>query len=390
MVARGAAAVGSLALGSLAQLAAPLTALLTLGARPFGQFSVVYLLFAWGLSLQLSICSEPFVRHRIEHGTTEEQRRGFRAASATVGATLGVIAGSVAAAMWSWGLAVVTVVAVAGTIVRIGSRYQAVVERGLRAAARGDALFVLGFATTLALGRGHVGGTSLVLLAWAVGAVASVVLGSGVPVPRPRLVRRWVRTHSASIRPLLKDSLVLDTSAIGGAYLLLPLLSVQEFGVYRAVSNVATPARLVTDAVRPLIGRPMSHRRQRLMLAGVLALGAAATVVATLALLAVDRADLDLGVVNDLAPYAVQTGVFVGASVVGAIFYFRARAHGTSRQLWRGRLLQSGSALAGPLLGAATAGLTGAITGTAIAAAFGAAVWWLLAHRSLPDPGSVG
>src|SRR6478735_2532997 len=130
MKARGFVAAGSVLLGSLAQLAPPLTALLTLSARPFGQFSVVYLLFAWGLSLQLSICSEPFVRDRIAHGPSLEQRQGFRAASAVVGCTLGLATGLVAAFFWPWALAATTTVAVATGIIRIGTRFQAVVERG--------------------------------------------------------------------------------------------------------------------------------------------------------------------------------------------------------------------------------------------------------------------
>ena len=52
---------------SLLTLAPQLVALVSLGTEDFGKFSIVYLLFAWGASIQMSVVSEPVGR---------EQRRG--------------------------------------------------------------------------------------------------------------------------------------------------------------------------------------------------------------------------------------------------------------------------------------------------------------------------
>lgn len=384
----GAAAIASVGLGSLAQIAAPIGALLTLQAREFGEFSLLYLLFAWALSLQLSICTEPYARHRLAHGHSDDQQRMLRASSTTIALVMGLACAIGAVLLWgSATLVAATALAVFGTVVRNGARYQYVVERGLAATLRGDLAFVIAFAVALVLLLRSTDHLTAVMLAWAAGATATLVVANPPRWPGT-VLGSWVTEHRATIAPLLRESLVLDASSIGGAYVVAPLLSIHGFGVYRAVSNVATPVRLATEALRPLAARSLSPRGQRLLLFAVVVLGVVTGAAAALAVLLVDRAGVDLGVVNDLAPYAVPTGVFVGASLVGALLYYQARVHASARDLWRGRLWQSGTALLGPLAGAVLGGLTGAIVGTAVATAFGAAVWWWLARAAIRTSGS--
>lgn len=386
VLARGVVGATAVGLGGVAQVCPPIAALLLMDARQFGEFSLLYLLFAWGLSLQLSICTEPYVRHRLAHGHSATEARHLRSTSTALAAVAGLIVAAMAAVLWSsWMLATVSGLAVFATVVRNGARFQSVTERGLRTTVLGDAILVLVFGVVLFLLLGRGDDLTAVLGAWGAAGVATLVV-SPPATPAPRIVRAWVAEHGASIRPLLRESLVLDISSIGGAYLLAPVLALRDFGVYRAVSNVATPVRLAAEGLRPLAGRTLAPRTQRRLTLALIGTGVLAGLAAGLAIVAVDRFDIDLGVVNDLAPYAAPTGVFVGASLIGAVLYYRARIYATSQQLWHGRLWQSGTALVGPLVGGLAAGLDGAITGTALATAAGAVVWWRLARAHAAEP----
>lgn len=387
----GAPAAASVLLGSLAQIGPPIAALLTLPAQAFGEFSVVYLLFAWGLSMQLSICSEPWTRHRLAVGDSAADTRRFRAVSTAVGLATAVVAAGVAAFVWgTWGLVGGVSVAVFGTVVRHGARYQSVVERGLAGTLRGDVTFVTGLGVGLVLLLPRTSGLTAITGSWAAAALATLVVANPPRWPSPAALREWFAQHGRTIRPLLRDSIILDASAIGGAYALVPLLALQDFGVYRAVSNVATPVRLATEALRPLAGRELSPGGQRLLSVVLFGAGTLSGVAAALAVIGVNRAGLDVGVVNDLQPYAAPVGIFVASSLVGSALYYRARLHASPADLWRGRLWQSGTAVSAPLVGALAAGLDGAVIGTAAATAFGAAVWWKLSRArtglSRPSP----
>lgn len=370
----------AVALGSISQVAAPILALLTLGAQEFGQFSLVYLLFAWGLSVQLSVCSEPYARTSIGRPALPAAVQQYRSVSTTVAAATTLVCGATGAVLWGDPLAaLLAAVAAFTSVVRAGDRYRRVLSSGLTGPFWGDALFVAVFAaTTAAAAATGLDGLLSTLAPWAAAGTTTCLVASHPRVARRGDLASWGRDHGSHVRPLLKESLVLDASSVGGAYLLLPFLSVAGFGVYRAVSNVATPVRLLTEALRPLASRPLGPRASRLLLVTLLALGVLTGVAAWVALAAVGHYGWELGVVDDLGPHRVATAVFVGSSLVGAMAYYRARVWGSAEQLWRGRLLQSGMALLGPLVGAYVAGLDGAVAGTAGATALGALVWLLL------------
>lgn len=381
---------GALVVGSLAQVVTPIVALLTLGARDFGEFSLVYLLYAWGLSVQLSVCSEPFTRGLVRARVRADGADRYRSVSTSLAAATALVCGVTGALVWGGAVAgALGALAAFASVVRAGDRYRRVVERGLAGPVAGDAVFLVVFATTAVLSAGSLSGVEGVLVPWAVAAVTTSAVASRPRLPRRGDLTSWRREHGAHIRPLLKESLVLDASSVGGAYLLVPLLSVTGFGIYRAVSNVATPVRLVTEALRPLASRPLGPRATQVFLVGLTAAGVLAGVAAWAALVAVDHYGWDLGVVVELRDHAIGTAVFVGASLVGAMTYYRARVWASPRQLWRGRLAQSGTALAMPLVGAWAGGLDGAIAGTAAATVLGALVWVLLKPQGQdgPSPG---
>lgn len=364
-------------------LAPQLVGLVALAPRDFGKFSVVYLLFAWGASLQLSIVCEPVARAgRDGLALTREHR----AAGTWLALPIGVLAA--VASQVAWGdlaLTALSLVAVTAASFRIATRYAALLDGDWRGVLRTDVIGAVFFVVACAAAAlASLSAPLVVLTAWATAGVGVALLGPR-PVPSsPTALTTWISTRKAEIKPLLKDSLVLDASSIGTPYLLAPLLGFASFGIYRALSNVAAPVRLVIEPLRPAwagMDATALHRvLRKVSLVIALPLGALTAV----ALLVVGELPWTVGVLTDLADWWVAAGIFVALSMVSHIYYIAARLHAPAADLWRGRLIQSGTAMVLPLAGAFVDGLRGALWAFVAATAIGALVWLRQAQLRQP------
>lgn len=362
-------------------LAVQLLALLSLGAADFGSFSLLYLAFALGSSLMLSIVSEAWVRRQVD-GRPAAAWGDYARAALEVSVATGALAAILALAVPSLrDVAAVGASAVTLATFRTGARYYDARVGRAPGVAPGDALglgVTIGGAVLLLTGALPVSLEAVVVI-WAAGCAASL-LATRPFVPVSGGAPRWCRDHRREITTLLRDSLVLDAGSIGTPLLLAPLLGLAGFGVYRAVSNVAAPVRLVLNPLRPIIadrGRPAAIGRRRLFLVAT-----AATVfgmLAAAALLGIGVFRLEVGALSDLAPYALPTGLFVAANFLGHYSYIVCRAHSSGSVLLRGRILQTVSSVVLPLAGVVFAGLPGAIWGYALCTTASSLYWMMLA-----------
>ena len=365
---------------ALTTLGPQLVAIALLQPADFGQFSLAYLAFALGSSLMLSLVAEAVDWSRSPVATTN-----YLEAAAWVALLVAPCAALLALATGSGPLTA----ALLGTATffatyRVGARYLEVGTGNIRVATAADLGGALALAVCVALGIAmRTDGPVLVAAAWATSGLAAGVLGRRPRLTGPTLLGRWWHANGARARILLKDSLVLDTSSIGTPYIVAPLLGVAGFGIYRAISNVAAPVRLLLNPLRPLIARRSIDRLLSPALFGaVLGASALAGGAATACLHVLTMIDLDIGVLTATAVYAVPAGLFVAASLAGHYLYLVARSHTDGTTLWRGRLIQSGVALVVPVLGAISRNLDVAIWSYVIATVVGAVTWGaLVAHR---------
>lgn len=378
-------AVGLLA-NSVLTLLPQLVALLTLPIAEFGRFSIVYLVFAWGISLQMSVVSEPAGRARAR-GDDPGASSEFRAAATWLALAVGGLSCAMAGVLWQQAvIAAATGVAVAAACFRVAGRYRAVMDRQWTLVARSDVAGIVVFMAVYALMRTRAEGSLLTLIvAWGSAMVTVNTLGVPPRLTPPSAFTAWIRARRDDIAPLLTESLVMDAGAIGAPYAVAPLIGITDFGVYRALSNVAAPIRLLVESVRPLMSTNQRARlRWRLgVLVAVLVLPLGAAVV--LALWALGRTDWQVGVLTALTVWAVPAGIFVAANLVASVFYAAGRVHLSRRLLWHGRLSQTLLAVVLPILGAWLGGLTGAIWCYVTSTVLGAVVWAALTLRSLSD-----
>lgn len=371
---------GATAANALTLLAPQLVALFALQAEEFGLFSMVYLVYALGCSVLLSLVCESSSRRSRRTGEGSVPRSAYLGATGWVAIALGIVAAVLGVAIFdSIATMLACGVAVSAAVFRVGARFLEVQTGAWYRATLADLTSVVVLVATY-LGLVLAGRDPLLSLvvAWGVAGLVATAVGITARPSGPWVLVRWIRDHREDIPALLRESLVMDVSSIGAPFVIAPMLGAAQFGIYRAVSNVAAPVRLVLNPIRPRIAvmslRSALSRRFVLAVVGsaaFLGFGAAA------ALWAIGVRELHLGVLLSLAPYAVPSGLFVFLNFIGHYFYLVARTHADSSALWRGRLVQSGSALLLPVLGGAVGGLDWAIWMYVLSTALGAATWVL-------------
>lgn len=364
-------------------LAVQLFALVTLAPADFGSFSIAYLLFALGSSLSLSLVSEAWLRADLRDGVTAGWRE-YSSASLYLALAAGIVTLGVSLLVEPLrAVAVLGAVAVGASVYRTAARYYAVRMRESRGIFAGDlAGLVVAVVVWVALFSAGFRELWMMTLVWAAGAAASAVLSKRPTLLPPRTLRTWYRAHSTQIRPLLRDSLLMDAGSIGTPYLLAPVLGLTNFGIYRAISNVAAPVRLVLNPLRPALGaapveRQRSVRRVALVVGASILFGAGAYV----GLLIIGLIDINLGSLTAIVAFALPSAVFVTANFLGHFFYIVARSHLSGRRLLLGRIVQTGLAILVPIGGVLLAGLPGAIWGYAGCTAVSSLVWMFLVLR---------
>ncbi|GAA3735453.1 hypothetical protein GCM10022239_09380 [Leifsonia bigeumensis] len=369
--------------GALYSALTPLVALLLLKPADYGLFSIVYLIYAFGISLQYSVISEAWARARLVGSRTATWSE-YSTSLLGLGFLVGLA--SLITALLIPSLLPTSAFLGAASLLAVyqnGSRYYRVAEetyqRVIASDLAGLALFAAGFLATSGLSP-----LQRVSIAWSMGALAAVVV-LGLPyVRRASGLHLWVRSHRSAIGPLLTDSLLMDAGAIGTPFLLAGLLGPARFGVYRAVSNVALPVRLLVEPMRPAIGR--SGRSVLFSAKGLLTVGGAALGMSLAAYFAlvwvVPALPFPVGTLAALVPYSAAAAVFVAGNVLGSVYYILCRTNSTHGQILTGRFLQTGLVIVFPIVGFLIQGLAGAIWGFSVSAGISAIAWMVIAFVS--------
>lgn len=377
MTARSGVALATVT-NAVASVLSQFLALVLLGAAEYGRFALIYLFFGLATSVMLSSVSESWARTRRGREAGDDWS-SYGAVCGYLALVMGAIAAAVAlVAGIGVEAAVATAIAVTAASFRVGARYFEVHEGRNRRTVLADLAVILtlcGFWST-AIARGSVRDVDLALWAWALAGTASVALGTWPRLRGPRVLVEWVGQHGKSMRVLQGESILMDLGSMVTPLLLIPLLSISSFGVYRAVSSVAAPVRLLLNPLRPALARvdrgTIVSGKVSIAVIGV-GVAISAVVGATLALIGAFR--LPWGTLAELSPYVVPVCVYVLANMVGHFYYLGARMHATGTSLLTNRVIQTVLVSVLPLLGALTAGLWGAIWGLAVATAINAIAW---------------
>jgi hypothetical protein len=349
--------------GGLSAALVPVLAVFLLPVEDYGAFALVYLVFAEGWSIQLSAVSDTWARRRAA-GETAGTWGDYTGALASVSGAAALL--TLLVGWWVYDSAVLGLamaVAVGTSLYRQGARYHHAVAHGPRSVLPSDVVAVA--VLVLALVGLRASGQPLLtalLLAWAVSGVASAVfflrgaLRGGGPLA-------WYRRNDRTVRVLLGESLLMDAGATGTPVLVAPILGLHDFGIYRSVSSLSVPLQLLIDPVRPYLSQVGPRRLGQPRTVGALAgVAVAIGVAGYAALVLVVPAVLSFSpVLVALSGFAVPCSLFVAFQFLTYVLNIFARMTVGHRRLIIGRAVHTVFAIALPVAGALTAGVTGAI-----------------------------
>ncbi|MFJ3312110.1 hypothetical protein ACIPJU_04780 [Micrococcus endophyticus] len=376
-----------LILFSIANLGVPIVAMLALQPAQYGAFSLVYLAGAFANTLQLSTVSEVWVRAGADTHTENSWNR-FSNATILVGVAGGAVAAVVALISPEtrpyWPLLFVAVFA---QVYANGSSFRALRLFDWRYVLPSGALgSVTVLASAVVLFALPAAGLMEVLLSWAIVKVAMLL---GARPPRRIDVREsfaWLRTNKKDISTLISDGAIANLSNIGPPYMVAPILGLMHFGTYRALENLSGPIRTVISSLRPALTRLPLRRLGSAKLAMQVGLGSLVIgVIAFLTLRGLESADLDLGTLNSLYPFAPLVALYMTAITLWGLYPLLARQVAVSRHVITLRASLSVVAILGPVGGAVGWGLPGALWGQIIHIWVAALAWWILVNRSVKD-----
>jgi hypothetical protein len=365
-------------------LAVQLLALVTLLPADFGSFSLIYLLFAFGGTLSFSLVSEAWLRRGLS-GEGEATWEEYSSVSTYLAIAIGTVAFLLSIAIEPLRhVALVGAIATSTAVYRGTARFYSVRMGDGRGVFSGD---LAGLLVTLAVWAplyfSGVRGLLTMAIVWAAGSVASALFSRRPSVQKPSTTAQWFRHHSAQIRALLGDSLLANSSAIGTPYVLAPILGLADFGIYRAVSNVSAPVRLILAPLAPqLASRPVERQRSPRHASKVIGSSLAFGFAAYVALRAIDALSLDLGALSSLTAFALPTGLFVSANFLGHYFSLIARANLAVKSLRLGRIVYAIIGVVVPIATSVPWGLSGAIWGYTLCAVVSGLLWMFLVVRS--------
>lgn len=277
--------------------------------------------------------------------------------------------------------------AVGLSIFKVGERNRVLKTGTINMVLFSDAAFLLGF---VILSFGYAASeipksADGVLGVWCLATVVSLVPLKVTVQISARPFFGWVSLNWNTIKHLIGDSLLLDFGGIGVPLLLLPLIGLSNFGIYRAASNVASPVKLLLDSIRA----KFSHEVLRQLIwwpiifsivIGSWVLG----MLAYLTLIVIETWRIPMGTLMELARYSVPIGILVTGTAINGIYYLAVRLSGSPNLLLQGRVVSLVLAVGLPFSGAFLGSTEGAIYGLAVSVLTSGVLWVLLSIRHAP------
>ena len=368
----------AVAANGIAVLGPPLVTVLTVDAETYGFFSLVYIVYSLGSTLVVSVVSDAAARSS-ESSRILRSKRSYIPPVTHISLIVGVVALVLCLAVPELrSSAIPAPLAIGASTYRLGARYQEVYTGRYPVALRADLAMAIGLLVGWPLFSILLGGPSALVAfsSWAFAGFSSLLLGTKPEFGTRACLPNWYSARKREIRPLLGEAMFTEVTAVLGPLVLIPMLDVAKFGVYRATFNVAAPMRAMFSAIRPTIAarrlEELASRRVFAVLAIACAMSGGGAYVA---LRLIGMLGWFGGAIQELAVHALPVSLYVTSSVFYTFWYLVARKHASTRNLLMARVCQSFLLVACPAFGAWIFALEGAIWGVFSAMLTSGIVW---------------
>lgn len=339
--------------------------LLLLEPLNFGYYSIIQLMVILGSSVSLALINEADVR-RINSGFQVSSWRDFSAITFWLSLVFFLLTLSVSliydqlrenAILWAFG--------VGFAVYRGAARYRLTQEKLITRLVIGDISGIILIITTISwlyhLNSGLWTLTDILVL-WLAAQLIGTMFTKFPSSINPFRVARWLRDRKRQIFALMPDSFLQDMGSFWGPYMIALILDVQSLGIYRAVTTVAAPIRLILTPLRPIFAKHASGTKFSLGTLGVVSgISIVSGVLAALALHVLSFEGDAFGVLGELSVFVTPVGVYVAGNFLSYFYSIKGRAVLPALILIRTRIVQAILLGLLPLLGASLCGLEGAV-----------------------------
>jgi hypothetical protein len=378
--------LGSSALNSIA---VQIIAILTLPPTQYGRFSLTYLIYGLSLSLGLSLVSEPWIRTRHTSHDSECDWDDYSRVAVTLALFSAVAVFGFA--LWSHPLPLTLTFcfATALSVYRAQARFFAAAIRDRRHVVPADLAGAIAIVAAWALATMWIDRLLALCVAWAVGAIAQVLLSLKPHPPAWKPIRDWFHLRAALVRALLADSMLLDVSSILVPYILTLFMNMADVAVYLAISSMLVPVRLLLTPLRPLFVR--RDRQWHTSGYSLFRIGAAGSSLGmacwgVLTLLSHLHIFAQSTFAQAASSFSGAIGFFIAVNFVSTYYYYVSRLYLSGRHLVHLRLMVSGSAAVLPVLCFFEWSLNGAVWGRIVAALLGTVLIILYLRKAPSNP----
>lgn len=375
--------LATVAVNSAVAITPSLVTLLFVDASVYGYFSLIYIAYIIGSNLLYSAVLEAIVRSGGSGKVFES--RELIAVITQLSIVVGVLASVIALGVIGMKPATIAGgVALGLTNYRHGCRYVEVYNNRYLIAVRADAMFLVGLLIGWICFWQVAGEPTLdtVFLSWSIAGVMATLAGTKPDIGKLTLWGRWYRRYKKQINPLLGEAGVTEISNVLSPIVLVPLLTVSQFGIYRATFNISAPMRAIMGAVRPYLSR--FNYRDLASLRFVMPLWVISCAIGGItyvALKVVGEVGWFGGAIQGLIPHSIAVASYTAINLVCTYWYIVSRMHSSTRRLLIARIGQSVLYIFLPMVGAMINGISGAIWAIAVAV-FLASVLWTWAAKS--------
>lgn len=358
-----------------------LAPLLLLSAIDFGFYSIIQLIVVLGSSASLALINEADVR-RKNTGFDISSWRDFSAISFWLSVSFSLLILCVtffveplreASFLWALGTGFAVY---RGTV-----RYRLTQENSIGRLILGDLFSIFGILMVLFFAiTPHFGAWGLpeILVLWLTSQFIGVLFTVLPKSINPFRALRWIVARKRQIAALAPDSALQDFGAFWGPNLIAVILDVQSLGIYRAVTTVAAPIRLVLSPLRPIFAKQADGEEIGWRNFGkIFSIASFAGVVTFAALQLLRIEGSSFGALGELSVFAPAVAIYVIGNFLSYLYSIQARAILPSWWLIRTRIIQATMLGFLPVLAAIFAGLEGAIWALAIGSLGIGVIWFI-------------
>lgn len=358
--------------GALTAIIAQVIAIFYLSPTEYGVFAVIYVCYALSVSSLYSVVIDPLVRSANQKQITQNSGIFWYSIAVFLLWLLISLTFSISPTF-----KILLSIGVALNVLRTGGRYWSSLRSSNKKTLFIDFIqifmLIIVFMISTNLFMNDLEG---LLLAWAVSGLISALLSFNVFDTSFLEFLAYLKTFKSQISLLWVESALLDVGSTITSLVLVPIMNIKEFGIYRGVLSTSVITRMFLSPARPIIASASQKKiRSTKILFYVLIGSFASGLIVSLTLYFAGKFFQSDSTFSLISKFWFESGCITFGVTISAFYYIIVRRYRTFGLLIMLRSIDTVLTFFFTVLGFIYIGINGAIVGAAISSLICASCW---------------